>query len=63
LGGFQLIKILSQLKISPQLLNRKFETLSGGEKAKIHLAALCFQNPDILLLDEPTNHLDEEGLN
>jgi ATPase subunit of ABC transporter with duplicated ATPase domains len=63
LGGFELVKIMSQLKISPQLLNRRFESLSGGEKAKIHLTALCFQNPDILLLDEPTNHLDEEGLN
>ena len=63
LGGFQLIKILSQLNISLQLLDRKFENLSGGEKVKLYLTALCFQNPDIILLDEPTNNLDEAGLN
>lgn len=57
------MKLLSKLKISSQMLDREFGTLSGGEKVKIYLASLAFQNPDILLLDEPTNHLDEEGLN
>jgi len=33
---------------------------SGGEKARLVLALLTYQNPNLLLLDEPTNHLDLE---
>jgi ATP-binding cassette, subfamily F, member 3 len=43
--------------------DRAFEPIthfSGGEKARLALAIIAWQKPNVLLLDEPTNHLDLE---
>lgn len=43
---------------SPDKLDLPFDYLSGGEKARVHIARLMLKPADVLLLDEPTNDLD-----
>lgn len=66
LGGYELEekfkKICSGFKFKTEILNKKYNTLSGGEKTIVNLATILLKNPDVLLLDEPTNHLDIETL-
>ncbi|WP_123041147.1 Lsa family ABC-F type ribosomal protection protein [Cohnella candidum] len=55
---WQLLRELSLLKVSDDVLYRPFETLSNGEQTKVLLAALFLKENSFLLIDEPTNHLD-----
>ncbi|MCD8562333.1 MAG: ATP-binding cassette domain-containing protein [Bacilli bacterium] len=60
----KLHKIFNNLKIPYRILesDQKIKTLSGGEKVKLQLAKILFNDAVILLLDEPTNDLDIETL-
>jgi ATP-binding cassette subfamily F protein 3 len=51
LGGFDFQGDMALAAVAP---------FSGGEKARLVLALLVYQQPNLLLLDEPTNHLDLE---
>lgn len=66
MGGYQLESDLSKIcngfKINDDMLGRKYNTLSGGEKTIVNFASLILSEPTILLLDEPTNHLDIDTL-
>ena len=42
--------------------DRVIKNLSGGQQARLLLAAALIRNPDLLLLDEPTNNLDKTGI-
>ena len=65
-GGYEMEyrvdSVLNGLGVGHIPRERLFSTLSGGEKARVGLAMLLLQAPDVLLLDEPTNHLDFASL-
>ncbi|EMM1217613.1 ABC-F family ATP-binding cassette domain-containing protein [Enterococcus faecium] len=52
--------ILQKLGISE--LDKKINTLSGGQKKRVSLAQVLIDELDLLLLDEPTNHLDYQAI-
>ena len=50
------------LKGHTKVHDRKINTFSGGQQARLLLASAIVQDPDLLLLDEPTNNLDKAGI-
>ncbi len=54
---------LSAMGFDKGEFNKKISDLSGGQKARVELAGLLLEKPDLLLLDEPTNHLDIKAIN
>jgi len=52
---------LSRFGLEHIALDRRLETLSGGEAMAVGLAAQWLKAPDILVLDEPSNHLDGDA--
>ena len=55
--------LMNRIGIDSDLIsNRKMKTLSGGEKVRIAILKILYEDPDMLLLDEPSNDLDLKTL-
>jgi len=65
-GGYQAeaeaATIASHLNLPPGILEQPLRTLSGGQRRRIELARILFQNAPLMVLDEPTNHLDADSV-
>jgi len=65
-GGYQAeaeaAAIASHLNLPPGILEQSLGTLSGGQRRRIELARILFQNAPLMVLDEPTNHLDADSV-
>ena len=49
---------LGSFGFSGERMDTPSESFSGGERARLALALIVWQRPNVLILDEPTNHLD-----
>ena len=52
------MQFLNHFLFSPADQQKFIHTLSGGERCRLHLAAVLMRSPNFLILDEPTNDLD-----
>jgi ATPase subunit of ABC transporter with duplicated ATPase domains len=58
----QLRKTLGQLLFKKEDVDKDILSLSGGESARLLLAKVMLELPNVLILDEPTNHMDLETI-
>ncbi|MDR2380755.1 MAG: ATP-binding cassette domain-containing protein [Bifidobacteriaceae bacterium] len=65
-GGYgaraEAARIAANLGLEERALAQPLGTLSGGQRRRVELARILFQDADTLLLDEPTNHLDQDSV-
>ncbi|HVX22416.1 MAG TPA: ABC-F family ATP-binding cassette domain-containing protein [Acidimicrobiales bacterium] len=61
-GGYEAEAVMGRLAagigLPEDLLLDDIEALSGGQRRRVDLIRVLFQQPDVMILDEPTNHLD-----
>jgi len=64
-GGYEAESVMARLAdglgLRQELLLEDIESLSGGQRRRVDLMRVLFQEPDLMILDEPTNHLDRSA--
>lgn len=58
----QVRQVLGQMLFKKEDVHKDILSLSGGESARLLLAKVMLEAPNVLILDEPTNHLDVETI-
>lgn len=58
----QIRKVLGQMLFTKDEVNKDVLSLSGGECARLLMAKVILESPNVLVLDEPTNHMDLETI-
>ncbi len=62
-GGYEaeseVARLAAGLGLKEDLLLEDLDSLSGGQRRRVDLMRVLYENPDTMVLDEPTNHLDK----
>jgi ATPase subunit of ABC transporter with duplicated ATPase domains len=64
-GGYEAEAVMARLAdglgLRQELLLEDIDSLSGGQRRRVDLMRVLFQEPQLMILDEPTNHLDRSA--
>jgi ATPase subunit of ABC transporter with duplicated ATPase domains len=64
-GGYEAEAVMARLAdglgLRQELLLEDIDELSGGQRRRVDLVRVLFQEPELMILDEPTNHLDRSA--